>query len=272
MIKTDCHMHTSFSSDSEEPMEMMIKGAINKGLDSLCFTEHMDLEFPKKYELSFVFDIDEYMDCITWLSGKYRDRIRIFKGIEIGLKPNLSDQYDRILSSYDWDFVIGSTHLVDNIDPYYDEYWEGKDEKTRIYNYFECIYKNISACNNYDSLGHLDYILRYAPSKGTDFSYNDYKDILDCILKHIIGNNKSLEINSSGYKAGLLNPNPSESIIKRYIELGGTSFTIGSDAHTSLHIAYDFDRLNKLLISLGIKSYNIYSGRKPETRQIITVN
>ena len=33
MIKTDCHMHTAFSSDSEEPMEMMIKGAINKGLD-----------------------------------------------------------------------------------------------------------------------------------------------------------------------------------------------------------------------------------------------
>lgn len=47
MIKTDCHMHTAFSSDSEEPMEMMIKGAINKGLDSICFTEHMDLDFRK---------------------------------------------------------------------------------------------------------------------------------------------------------------------------------------------------------------------------------
>lgn len=143
MIKTDCHMHTAFSSDSEEPMEMMIKGAINKGLDSICFTEHMDLEFPKKYELSFVFDIDEYMNSITWLSEKYCDRIRIFKGIEIGLKPNLSDQYDRILSSYDWDFVIGSTHLVDNIDPYYGEYWEAKMKRHKyitILNVYTKIY------------------------------------------------------------------------------------------------------------------------------------
>ena len=70
-------MHTSFSSDSKEPMEMMIKGAINKGLDSICFTEHMDLEFPEKYELSFVFAIDEYMNCITRLSEKYHDKINI---------------------------------------------------------------------------------------------------------------------------------------------------------------------------------------------------
>lgn len=269
MIKSDCHMHSSFSSDSTEHMETMINGAISKGLDYICFTEHMDLEFPEKYALSFVFDVDEYMNCITGLSEKYRDRIRIFKGIEIGLKPDLSSRYDKILNSYDWDFVIGSTHLIDNIDPYYSEYWDNRDEKACIYRYFECIYENITACSNYDSLGHLDYVLRYSPSKGAGFLYNDFEDILNCILQHIIQNNKSLEINSSGYKAGLSSPNPSESIIKKYIELGGTAFTIGSDAHTAPHIAYEFNRLEKLLSSLGITFYNIYSCRKPKIMQIL---
>ncbi len=269
MITSDCHMHSAISSDSTADMEAMINAAIDKGLEYICFTEHMDLDFPKKYELSFVFDTDEYMKHIIKLSEKYNDRIKIFKGIETGLKTNLADKYDKILNAYDWDFVIGSTHLVDDLDPYYAEYWDVGDEKTCIHRYFECLYDNINACNNYDSLGHLDYILRYVPSKGADFSYVDYQDILDPILNHIIKNNKSLEINTSGYKAGLKSPNPSESIIKRYMELGGTSFTIGSDAHAPEHIAYGFDRLKNLLSLLNISTYNVYSGRKPKKIQIL---
>ena len=42
----DFHMHTSFSSDSEAPMEHMILSAIHKNVPGICFTEHMDFDFP----------------------------------------------------------------------------------------------------------------------------------------------------------------------------------------------------------------------------------
>ena len=48
MILADIHTHTSFSTDSDEPMESMIKAAISRGLKYLCFTEHMDKDYPTR--------------------------------------------------------------------------------------------------------------------------------------------------------------------------------------------------------------------------------
>mgnify|MGYP003303821979 CR=1 FL=1 len=46
-ILADLHMHSSYSTDSNAPMEEMILSAINKGLRTICFTEHIDLDFPE---------------------------------------------------------------------------------------------------------------------------------------------------------------------------------------------------------------------------------
>lgn len=46
MITADLHAHTSFSSDSEEPMENALSAMVEKGLKTVCFTEHMDMDYP----------------------------------------------------------------------------------------------------------------------------------------------------------------------------------------------------------------------------------
>ena len=38
----DYHLHTSFSDDSEYPMEDAVRRAIALGFDEICFTEHID--------------------------------------------------------------------------------------------------------------------------------------------------------------------------------------------------------------------------------------
>ncbi len=269
MIKTDCHLHSSFSSDSDTPMIDMIHAATDKGLDTICFTEHMDLQFPDKYDMDFIFEPEKYMKQLNELKNTFSNNIDILAGIETGLKPGLKNEYDSILSMHEWDYVIGSTHLVDDIDPYYSEYWEGYSEKTAINRYFECVYDNIQSCGNYDAVGHLDYILRYAPSKNKYFSYKESADIIDCILKKIIYEGKALEINTNGYRSGLSSPNPCSDIIKRYMELGGVLFTIGSDAHCTGHIAYGYNEAYNLLSSLGIKHYAVYKKRKPEIISLV---
>ena len=39
----DTHMHCCFSGDSEANPEDMIEAAIQKGLDGLCFTDHLTM-------------------------------------------------------------------------------------------------------------------------------------------------------------------------------------------------------------------------------------
>ena len=61
-ILTDYHTHSYFSGDCNTPMEDMIKSALQKGITHLCFTEHMDLDYPVREgeNLNFNLSTDDY--------------------------------------------------------------------------------------------------------------------------------------------------------------------------------------------------------------------
>ena len=83
---SDCHLHTHFSSDSDNPPENVIKQAIALGLKSICFTDHNDFDYPLE-DGKVVFDLDlkSYIDTITRLKEKYSHNITINVGVEQGL-------------------------------------------------------------------------------------------------------------------------------------------------------------------------------------------
>ena len=41
MIRSDFHMHTAFSGDCDVPARKMVEGAMEKGLKTICITDHM---------------------------------------------------------------------------------------------------------------------------------------------------------------------------------------------------------------------------------------
>lgn len=268
MIIADCHVHSDFSSDSKAPMEQMIKQGIKEGLKWICFTDHMDYDYPPVSEYSFVFDPEAYVRKINELKERYKDQIEILTGIELGLQPHLSERMDALLKSFSFDFVIGSSHVVDNMDPYYADYWENRSVKDGIYRYYESIIENCKAFQGFNVYGHIDYIIRYVPGQLSspvkmDYSYTEYADILDEVLKTIITSDKGIEVNSSGLKYGHAYPHPKPEILKRYKELGGELITIGSDAHRPEHLCYSFSVISDLLKSLGFKYYAVFIQGKP---------
>ena len=58
----DFHLHSSFSGDSRAPMEDMIQSAIAKGLTHICFTEHIDKDFPTDHHENFSVDTPAYLE------------------------------------------------------------------------------------------------------------------------------------------------------------------------------------------------------------------
>ncbi len=262
MITADYHVHTSFSSDSKSEMEEMILGAIALGFDRVCITDHMDYDFPDKYKLPFVFDPDAYFTRLDELEKKYRDKIKLLKGIELGLRPYLSDRYETLITSYPFDFVIGSSHLANDMDPYQSEYWADITEEEGHRIYFQSIVDNIKSYQNFDVYGHLDYVIRYGPTKNQNYRYQMYQDLLDEALNLLIASDKGIELNTAGFKYGLGQPHPHPDLIKRYLELGGNTITIGSDGHRPEHMAYDFDKARELLLSFGVTHYTVFEKRE----------
>lgn len=260
----DCHMHSSFSGDSDTPMEDMIRKSIESGLQGICLTEHLDPDYPDIYRLDFSLDTDKYYARLSEMREKYTGQIELRFGIELGLQTHLAGFFENLLEQYPFDFVIGSSHLVNGVDPYYPDFFENRSEETSYREYFESVLENLRAFSKMDVYGHIDYIVRYGPNKNADYSYKKYQDILDEILKALIERGLGIELNTGGYHYGLSEPNPCTDVIRRYRELGGEIITIGADAHDPGRIAYAFDRAAEVLKACGFSRYTVFKNRRPE--------
>ncbi|TCT16186.1 histidinol-phosphatase (PHP family) [Natranaerovirga pectinivora] len=263
MFYSDYHVHTHFSGDSKTLPEDTIKKAIDLGVKKLCITDHYDADYPTE-DIIFTFDISDYFHTLESLQDKYKKDIHILIGIELGLQPHLKDYYDKIINNHPFDFIIGSSHLVDGIDPYLRAYYKNKSEHTAYGRYLESIIENIDAFSGFQVYGHLDYIVRYGPYDNKLISHSNYTDIIDALLLKLIHNHKGIEINTSGIRYGLGNPHPNVEIIKRYKELGGEIITIGSDAHIPDHLCSKFNEVYDILKSHGYKYYTVFEKQKPE--------
>lgn len=264
MILADYHCHTRFSGDSDAPVEQQIQAAIQKGLTHLCITDHEDIDYDPDVEEEFLVDIPIYFQTLASLKQKYYDKLTLHTGIELGLQPHLKNILSELIAASPYEYVIGSTHLVDHIDPYYPRFWKQySNDRAGVLRYYEQTLENIKTCDCFDCYGHIDYIIRYAPDKSLSHPYSEYRDIIDEILRELISRGKGIECNTAGFKYGLGHPNPHENILKRYLELGGEILTIGSDAHKPEQVGYDFEKVPKLLKACGAKYYTIFENRKP---------
>ena len=259
----DQHMHCNFSGDSDALPEDMIKAGIAHGLSGICFTDHLDYDYPEEPNI-FLLDFDNYFKVLPDLRKKYADKISVNIGIELGLQPQAAGQNLAVAEKYPFDFIIGSSHVVNHMDPYYPEFFAGRDEDAAYMEYFESVFENINSGVDFDVYGHIDYVVRYGPNKNAFYTYEKFKDIIDEILTQLISKGKGMEVNTGGFKYGLGHPNPTEDIIKRYRELGGKIITMGADAHVPEYVAYEFDQTAQIIKNCGFKYYTVFKNRKAE--------
>ncbi len=260
---SDSHVHTYHSGDSKADINLVIQQAISKGMPYLAITDHHDFFIENGL---FVLDFEAYVKEIKELQDKCNNSdFTLIFGLEQGLDPRFTDDINKITSTYDFDFIIGSSHIANGVDPYHKIYWENRSVHEGMVEYFESILNNLSIYDNFDVYGHIDYAIRYTPEGPGTYDYADYKDLLDEILKTIIHKGKGIEINTSNLRKGLNYTNPTAQVIKRYNELGGEIITVGSDSHQDDEngVGYGFDTARQILLNSGFKHYNVFKGRKP---------
>ncbi len=266
-MRADVHMHSTFSHDSKARPEEMILGAIEKGLEMICFTDHFDKDNMDWGEED-IFDPEEYFSVLTPLQEKYRDRIEVRIGVETGIQPHLGAFYEEFERRYPFDLIIGSVHSIRKCDialgKLYEDYTD--EEVQRIT--FEETLESVRRQKAFDVLGHLDYVVRYGKLREKIYSYRKYADIIDEIFKSLIEKGKGIELNMAGLKYGLPFAHPHPDVLRRYKELGGEIITVGSDAHQPSHLAYDFDQAEEVLKSCGFTYYTEFRQRKPVFKRL----
>lgn len=270
-ITADYHLHSSFSGDANTPIEEMVLKGISLGLTTMCFTEHMDMDYV--YENPddagmFELNTDSYLYDLARIKEKYAAQIRLLFGVELGIQPHLRRELAVYAKAYDFDFIIASSHLCNRKDPYYPSFYEGRSDEEAYREYFLSILDNLKAFSNFDVYGHLDYVVRYGKTKDAGYGFEKYRDILDPILETLLEKEKGLELNTGALRHQLRDFNPCADILKRYRQLGGEIVTIGSDAHTPEYIASGFEQAAEVLTACGFRYYATFEKRTPEFHKI----
>ena len=255
----DMHTHSQFSTDSHMTMETALESALDKNLSGIAFTDHLDIDFTNR-EDEYQFDVSAYFTYINKIIDSYSGKIDILKAVEFGIQEHVIEETKARIAGFDYDFILGSTHLYHRLDPYEPEFYANNRPKVEMYtDCLACIYKNIQLYNDFDVLAHIDYHVRKAPYSDPAFYYSECADITDEILKFIVDKGIGFEINTSTYKVAALDT----MLLKRYHELGGEIVTIGSDAHYAGNVAQLFPKYLEIIKNCGFDYVAHYKARKP---------
>ncbi|MCR4581925.1 MAG: histidinol-phosphatase HisJ family protein [Bacilli bacterium] len=263
----DQHVHSTISHDGVSTFEEHIKGAKERNVEEITFTEHYDDYTGITTDLKTL-DVDNYRR--EYLKYKDDSIVKTNFGIEIGLRPESFELITKMVADNKFDFIIGSSHITCGKDMAYDKsFFDGLTPHQAISKYLNEVLCNVIIYKReFDVYGHLDYVIRYIIKHYgpvmTKVDYMEFRDLLDEILTTLITDNKGIEINTSGIRYGLGMCHPNIDILKRYKELGGRIITLGSDAHRVEDLAKDFDAAYDMLDTVGIDKIAVYHKRKPE--------
>ncbi|SYZ79070.1 PHP domain-containing protein [Trichococcus shcherbakoviae] len=254
----DQHMHTHFSPDSAESFENYLEQT--DGL--LVTTEHLDFHDAYNGGVDTVLDYAAYSDKIDALNAIHDGRIR--RGIEVGYTPESHARIMSYLEGKTFDVILLSVHQngrYDYLQPIIDE----MDPKAVMQEYFQLCTEAVRQVDGANIFAHFDYGIRRLPVTVEDL--REFEPLLKGLLNAIMAKKMALELNTrSMYEYN--NADLYRYMIGLYLEMGGSSFSLGSDAHSIQKYRYHFDDAIALLHELGVTELTLFKNKMAYTEKI----
>ena len=241
---SDLHTHTSFS-DGYCTAEEMVLAAIEKGMDTLGFSEHSYTDFDDLF-CTPAEKLVPYREEIARLQIKYAGKLRILFGVE--------QDFFSTLSTAGYDYAIGSVHYVKAngeyipVDHTAKHITDGAEKHFGgdIYAVLEAYFQTVgefATWKDISIIGHFD-----VPSK---FNENDqffdsnhprYVAAWKAAADRLIAAGIPFEINTGAIARGYRTAPYPHIVIMDYIRAHGGSFILSSDAHTPDKLCWDFEK------------------------------
>ena len=263
-IIMDLHNHSNLSPDGKNEPEEMVRRAVELGIEYYSLTDH--LEINKFYDEEYPYEepVKRASLIIPPLIEKYSGKIKMSYGVELGQPLQDMPLTNRMLSSYKYDFIIGSLHMCNGWDDFYLLDYTKVSADMLMGLYFEELLE-MARWGEFDVLGHLTYPLRYITGEsGITIDMEKYLPIIKEIFSTLIKNGMGIEINTSGLRQKIGKALPDEYYVSLYRQLGGKILTIGSDAHCTEDLGKGVPECIKMAKRAGFDSLAFYKNRKPE--------
>lgn len=264
----DYHVHTDFSSDCRTPMAQMIATGIEKGLQEICFTDHVDEDTGDLKTTSYV-DFEAWDQTFDSLKRHYAEQIILKKGVELGIQPHILESSKNLVLNNNFDFVLMSMHTCQRRDLYSQAFFAGKTTEQAWAIYLDELTQCAESFDHYSVLGHVSLLKRYNDA-ANQYDEHLLKAAYQDLFKVLIAKGKGLEVNTSSLRNPKINASqPSPLLLKWFRELGGEIITFGSDSHYAQHLGSGFDYMVSTLIDLGYQHFYSFEKMQPITHRLI---
>lgn len=255
MIRTDYHIHTDFCDGRDSP-ERIVEAALRLGCEEIGFSAHSYTAFDDSYCLKLE-RYDEYRAEIAQLRQKYAGRISILCGIEQDVWSSAPTE--------GFDYVIGSVHYLKLGEEYLpvDESretfcaaarrWFGGDYYALAEEYYKTA-AELAERSSVDIIGHLDLVTKFNEGgRYFDEHHPRYVAAYRAAIDRLVPLGKPFEINSGAISRGYrTTPYPGDGAVEYISALGG-EFILSSDSHASDTLCFEFDTLEQLAASKGLR-------------------
>lgn len=256
-MKQNLHIHSTYTDGRDTPEEMIVK-AIERGFDSIGFSEHSYMKF-STYPFQMTIDqAEDYKKEIALLKAKYKDQIDIFCGLEMEFYSEMPTE--------DYDYLIGSVHYIDfdgkllGFDRGLEETLDyvnsnfGGDGLSFAKRYFETVAK-LPQKHNVDIVGHFDLLTKNnEKGKFIDVTSKEYLNLGLEAIHALKGKIPAFEVNTGAVARGYRTaPYPQMEFLKEFKRLG-FGVVITSDCHNKDYIDCFYDDAEQLILAAGFKS------------------
>lgn len=257
----DCHLHSQYSFDGQEPVEALCQAALQAGLAGITVTDHVELGAQVQPGWRARFQ-DGYQQALK-AARDFAGRLEVFAGVELGQPLEDPAAASQLLGDCGLDFVLLSLHSLPGGEDFYFIDYASQPAGPLLRQYFLTLYQMVSCCD-FDSLAHLTYPLRYMRAAGLQAELQAYEHLLLEIFRVLVRREKALEVNTGDLQrpGGALSPQLWE--LSLYRRAGGRLVTLGSDAHQCAWVGGGLDRAAALLRQAGFRQGAFYRGRQPE--------
>ncbi len=263
----DYHVHPDFSQDAQGSIRDYCRRAQELGLEEICFTTHYEPD-PKRHDREFVrvggrpvpVDSDWPKAYFAEIEAGRREfpKVTIRAGVEVGYEIGLEDTIGDFLNAYPFDFVLGAVHCLDHVALTSSKELEAavrdfgdKEPEEIVTRYFDYI-QAAADSRLFDCMAHLDIYRKYIqPLFGPRFG-KCADNFIGGALKHIAQAGIGIEVNTSAFRRGMVEPYPKEKIIRMAWDTGIRSFTTGSDAHRTGDLGSGIERAELILADIGV--------------------
>jgi histidinol-phosphatase (PHP family) len=276
MLPGDDHSHSEWSWDAVAgSMEGSCARAVELGLPSIAFTEHVDLTrwviAPERRARMRFFgdrvaadgrfdppqlDIDGYLACVERCRERFPS-LRVLTGAEVESPHWHAEPVRALLERGTFDRVIGGLHSLEvagepwMVEELYRPYAPpGLDPAGVMRAYLTEALAMAASTGPFEVLAHIDYPVRDWPAAAGPFDPAEFEDEYRAVLRALAGSGRALEVNTRVPLA--------PDIVRWWHQEGGGAVSFGSDAHEPALVGAGFAAAAAVAEACGFRP-----GREP---------